>query len=128
MTVHLDTSVLIDALTAPHRAARGLERTLDLGHHVRVSAIALYEWLRGPRTEQELLTQESLLPAHEAIPFGSGESHRAAVLYRRLARPKGRVMDLAIAACAIENSAALWTLNPKDFADIPGLVLYRVEY
>jgi predicted nucleic acid-binding protein len=31
---------------------------------------------------------------------------------------------LAIAACAIEHGARLWTLNPKDFRDIAGLVLY----
>ena len=32
---------------------------------------------------------------------------------------------VAIAACAIEHGAALWTLNPEDFQDIPGLTLYR---
>jgi predicted nucleic acid-binding protein len=34
-------------------------------------------------------------------------------------------MDIAIAACAIEHRAALWTLNERDFEDIPGLMLYR---
>jgi predicted nucleic acid-binding protein len=33
-------------------------------------------------------------------------------------------MDLAIAACAIAREAELWTLNPADFEDIPGLRLY----
>jgi predicted nucleic acid-binding protein len=33
-------------------------------------------------------------------------------------------MDLAIAACALAHDAALWTLNPNDFADIPDLSLY----
>jgi predicted nucleic acid-binding protein len=32
-------------------------------------------------------------------------------------------MDLAIAACAIGHGAGLWTLNPDDFRDVPGLVL-----
>jgi predicted nucleic acid-binding protein len=31
-----------------------------------------------------------------------------------------------IAACAIVRGAALWTLNPRDFDDIPGLKLYRL--
>jgi len=33
------------------------------------------------------------------------------------------VIDLAIAACALTHEAALWTLNPEDFRDIPGLRL-----
>jgi predicted nucleic acid-binding protein len=32
-------------------------------------------------------------------------------------------VDLAIAACAIVHGAALWTLNPQDFKDVPGLEL-----
>jgi predicted nucleic acid-binding protein len=27
------------------------------------------------------------------------------------------------AACALSDKAALWTLNPADFSDIPGLTL-----
>ena len=44
-------------------------------------------------------------------------------LYRRLRRPRHREIDLAIAACAIVHGAELWTLNPQDFRDIPGLTL-----
>jgi predicted nucleic acid-binding protein len=33
-------------------------------------------------------------------------------------------MDIAIAACAIEQRARLWTLNPEEFRDLPGLELY----
>ena len=36
-------------------------------------------------------------------------------------------MDLAIAACAIVREAALWTLNPGDFKDIPGLRLAKLD-
>jgi predicted nucleic acid-binding protein len=32
-------------------------------------------------------------------------------------------VDLAIAAHAISRDAGLWTLNPADFADIPGVLL-----
>jgi len=48
---------------------------------------------------------------------------RASELYRRVQRARGREIDLAIAAHAITQDATLWTLNEKDFEDIPGLVL-----
>ena len=47
----------------------------------------------------------------------------AADLYARLPRPRGRDRDLAVAACALVHEAALWTLNPGDFSDVPGLKL-----
>jgi predicted nucleic acid-binding protein len=34
-------------------------------------------------------------------------------------------MDIAIAATAIAHGAGLWTLNPNDFAAIPGLKLVK---
>jgi predicted nucleic acid-binding protein len=42
--------------------------------------------------------------------------------------PRGRGFDVAIAACAILRQASLWTLNPRDFSDIPGLTLYRPNF
>ena len=58
-----------------------------------------------------------------AVSFGPAEAVHAARLYARIKRPGGRELDLAIAACAIVQHAALWALNPRDFADIPDLVL-----
>jgi predicted nucleic acid-binding protein len=34
-------------------------------------------------------------------------------------------MDIAIAACAIERGARLWTLHRDDFRDMPGLGLFE---
>lgn len=125
MIVHLDTSVLVDALTGTRRSAGPLERTVLQGHVIAVSALALYEWLRGPRTAEELADQDALLPAGDAREFGPDEAARAARLYRSLKRARGRDMDIAIAACALEHGARLWTLNPADFRDMPGLGLYE---
>lgn len=125
MTIHLDTSILVDALTGPRRSAVVLERTVARGHVIAISALALYEWLRGPRTPDELADQEALLPAADARPSGPAEAARAAGLYRALTRARGRDMDIAIAACALEHGARLWTLNPDDFQDMPGLLLYQ---
>jgi len=121
--IHLDTSVLIDALTGPRRSAPQLRRWIAQGERVLLSALVLYEWLRGPRLRQELEAQEALFPGAAAIPFGPEEAVLAADLYRQLRRPRGREMDLAVAACALAHGAALWTLNRKDFRDIPGLRL-----
>jgi predicted nucleic acid-binding protein len=119
--VHVDTSALIDALTGPRRSLPALIAIVDAGHRLDVSAIVLYDWLRGPRKPAELAAQEALLPADRAWPFGPAEAARAARLYAQVRRARGREIDLAIAACAIEAEAALWTLNPKDFEGIPAL-------
>lgn len=120
---HLDTSVLIDALTGPRRSARGLRGLLERGERIAVSALVLYEWRRGPRDERELAHQEALLPEAYAVPFGPREAVIAADLYRAVRRPHQREFDLGVAACALANGAALWTLNAQDFRDIPGLQL-----
>jgi predicted nucleic acid-binding protein len=121
--VHLDTSALIDAFTGPRRALTALTALVSDGHRIAVSTIVLYEWWRGPRVQAELLAQESVLPRERAVPFTAADAARAAGLYRAVPRSRGREIDLAIAACALEQRAALWTLNPDDFQDIPGLTL-----
>ena len=121
--IHLDTSALITALTGERRAAPQLRRLISDGIRVSLSTPVLYEWLRGPRTPGELAVAEGFVPAGEVCIFGLEEARLAADLYRRLPRPRGREIDIAIAACAINAGASLWTLNPKDFADIPGLAL-----
>jgi predicted nucleic acid-binding protein len=124
MTVHLDTTVLVDALTGSRKSLARLERTVAAGHVIALSTLVLYEWLRGPRTDDDLTVQERLLPAADARPFGDEEAATAARIYRGLTRARGRDMDIAIAACAIADGARLWTLNPGDFRDLPGLSLY----
>jgi predicted nucleic acid-binding protein len=123
--IHLDTSTLVDALTGPRRSARRLRSAIESGERVLLSVLVLYEWLRGPRLEEELAIQEALFPRESAIPFGVEEALGASELYRRVRNPRGREVDLAIAACAMTHEAALWTLNATDFRDIPGLRLYR---
>ena len=119
----LDTSVVVDALTTRGHSASALRRAIDRGERMTLTTIGLYEWLRGPRTPAELAAQEALFPAAAALGFGRAEAAMAAELYRAVRSPRGRDADLAIAACAICAGATLWTLNVKDFRDIPGLGL-----
>lgn len=123
MTVHIDTSALIDALTGPRRSLDALIRLTEEGHRLAISSLVLYEWARGPRGNSDLDAQEALFPSEAAVAFGSAEAARAAVLYRQVRKPRGREIDLAIAATAMVQGAALLTLNPDDFRDIAGLRL-----
>ena len=72
----------------------------------------------GRGHQPKLAVQEALFPSDSAVVFGPREALLSAQLYRSLKRPRGREMDLAIAACAIVRDADLWTLNLADFKDI----------
>jgi len=123
--ITLDTSVLVEALGAGGSMRGALRDAIGKGERMVVPTLVLYEWLRGPRGEEELTAQEALFPSAQAIPFGPDEARIAAELNRARPRSRGREIDLAIAACALAWRAALWTLNPKDFEDVPGLELWR---
>ena len=125
--IHLDTSVLVDALTGPRRSGPALRATIAAGERLGLSALVLYEWLRGPRSAREIADQESLFPLEMAVPFGPKEAALAAWLYRHVARARPREFDLCLAACALAAGARLWTLSPRDFADLPDLTLYEPE-
>jgi predicted nucleic acid-binding protein len=121
----LDTSVLVDGLTGPKRSAQAIRWALVEGERLLLPALVLYEWLRGPRLSGELTAQEALFPARSALAFGPEEAAVSARLYSTVKRPRGREIDLGIAACALVMGARLWTLNPGDFQDVPGIRLYR---
>ena len=123
MTVHLDTSALIDALTGKRRSLDRMIAFTEQGHRLAVSTIVLYEWWRGPRTRAELVAQEELFPRDRAFVFGPADAALAARLYGRVAHPRGREIDLSIAAIAMTQGASLWTLNRTDFEDVPDLKL-----
>lgn len=125
--IHLDTSLLVDALTGPRRSAGPLRRAIERGDRILLSTFVLYEWLRGPRLREELAAQEALFPRDAAVPFGHEEAGLTADLYRTVPRPRGREIDLAVAACALTHAAALWTLTPEDFRDIPELRLFMPD-
>ncbi|MEO7794257.1 MAG: type II toxin-antitoxin system VapC family toxin [Thermoanaerobaculia bacterium] len=119
----VDTSALIDSLTGPRRSAARMRALLMEGERLVLPALVLYEWFRGPRLEPELAAQEALFPRAGALAFAAQEAAIASRLYAAVARPRGREIDLAIAAHALAFEARLWTLNLDDFSDIPHLQL-----
>lgn len=119
----LDTSALVMALTADRSQAPKLLALLEAGERLALPALVLYEWKRGPRAAAELAVQEELFPSERAVPFDHRAATVAAELYSGLRGARQRSVDLAIAATALAAGAALWTLNPRDFADISGLRL-----
>ena len=124
MLLHLDTSIAVDAFTGARHSLPALRRATATGDVISCSAIVLYEWLRGPRTTDERALFEAFFSTDALAPFGAREAARAASLFQRVKRARQRQADLAIAACAIEARASLWTLNLADFRDVPGLTLY----
>jgi predicted nucleic acid-binding protein len=120
----VDTSVLIDALTGPRNSAPLLRAVIERGERMLLPAPVLYEWLRGPRFKAEIDAQEALFPSESAVPFGGTEAVAASKLYKSVRRPRGREINIAIAAIAISRDMDLWTLNARDFADLPGLRLF----
>jgi predicted nucleic acid-binding protein len=121
--IHLDTSAMVAAFAGSSAALRRLRELIADGERPGICTMVLSEWWRAPRTRQELADQEAFLPSADAFAFGRREAEIAADIYRELKRPRTRSSDIAIASCAIAQNAALWTLNPRDFADIPGLDL-----
>jgi predicted nucleic acid-binding protein len=115
-----EVTFTLDAETV-HRIEEAAERLAKpKSQIVRV----LYEWLRGPRTSEQLALQEALFPSQSAIPFDREEAIVSADLYRAVSRARSREVDLAIAARALVRGARLWTLNHADFQDVPGIRLY----
>jgi len=121
--IHVDTSALAGSLCGARTAAPQLRRFIADGIRIAASTLVLYEWWRGPRLPDELRDQEALFPRSEAVAFGIAEAALAADLYRKVRRARGRELDITIAAVAMANGAALWTINRRDFRDIPGLDL-----
>jgi predicted nucleic acid-binding protein len=120
----VDTTVLVAAFAGQASLQPVYRRVLIERHRLVTSTLVLYEWLRGPRNTDELAAVRFAFPPAKTLSFGLEEAARAAELYRTVSQPRRRETDLAIAATALVWEADLWTLNPGDFRDLPGLKLF----
>jgi predicted nucleic acid-binding protein len=89
-----------------------------------MSAVAWYEFSRGPRTPEQLAVARAFLGEDGIGAFSEALAAEAAEGFRRLGSPRKRAADVAIGVTAAVHDAVLVTRNARDFAGIPGL---RVE-
>jgi predicted nucleic acid-binding protein len=124
MRCQLDTDFLVYALSAPGPERRRLTALSDSDADIQISAVAWYEFSRGPRTPEQLAVARSFFPEDGVIPFSEGLAELAAEVFRRLGSPRRRAADVAIGVTATAHGAVLLTRNAREFAGIPDL---RVE-
>ncbi|MBI4821063.1 MAG: type II toxin-antitoxin system VapC family toxin [Deltaproteobacteria bacterium] len=121
MLVHLDTDFLVHALSR-----RGLEweRLVALARsdaQIQMSAIAWYEFGRGPRTPEQMAVARSFFFEDGIVPFSEALSERAAAVFRLLGSPRRHGADIAIGVTACVLGARLLTRNGRHFGRIPEL-------
>ena len=121
MPVHLDTDFLVVALS---RAGPERDRLFELAESeqdVQMSAVAWYEFSRGPRTPEQLAVARSFFFEDGIVPLSEELASAAAEVFRQLGSPRRRAADVAIGVTAVAMDAVLVTRNRRDFAGIPGL-------
>lgn len=123
MRVHLDTDFLVFALSYTGPERQRLLELADSDTEIQISAVAWYEFSRGPRTAEQLAVARTLFKEDGVIPFSEGLAEVAAEVFRRLGSPRRRAADVAIGVTAAEMGALLLTRNSRDFAGIPDLRL-----
>lgn len=123
MLVHLDTDFLVYALSVRGPERKKLDELARSETEIEISAVAWYEFSRGPRTAEQLAVARSLFGSDGIVPFSEGLAAAAAEVFRSLGSPRKRAADIAIGVTAAAAGAALLTRNAKDFARIPGLKL-----
>ena len=124
MRVHLDADVLVYALSVTGPERRRLVQLAESEAEIQMSAIAWYEFSRGPRTPEQLAVARSFLFEDGIVPFSEDLASISSEVFRSLGSPRKRAADIAIGVTAVAMDAVLLTRNVKDFAGIPAL---RIE-
>jgi predicted nucleic acid-binding protein len=125
--IQLDTDFLIYALSQAGAERNRLRRAAESEAVLQISAVAWYEFCRGPRLPEQIAVARSLFAVDGVIPFDETLAAQAAEVFRRLGSPRRRAADIAIGVTAAAGSAVLLTKNARDFAGIPDLELETVS-
>jgi predicted nucleic acid-binding protein len=123
MKVHLDTDFLVHALSTEGPERRRLREIADSDATLEMSAVAWYEFSRGPRTPEQLAVARSFFSEDGIIPLSEELAALAAENFRRLGSPRRHSADIAIGVTAVALGARLLTCNARDFAGIADLIV-----
>ncbi|MEM1179933.1 MAG: type II toxin-antitoxin system VapC family toxin [Acidobacteriota bacterium] len=123
MRVHLDTDFLVYAVSTAGPERRLLLEISESEAQLEMSAVAWYEFSRGPRTAEQLAVARSFFSEDGIIPFSEDIATEAAERFRQLGSPRRRAADIAIGVTAVAMKARLLTRNRRDFAGIEDLRL-----
>lgn len=121
MRYHLDTDSLVYALSSAGPERRHLRAPADSDAEIQMSAVAWYEFSRGPRSPEQLAVARSFLGEDGVLAFTEATAAEAADVFRRLGSPRRRAADIAIGVTAAIQQAVLLTRNSRDFTGVPGL-------
>ncbi|HET7294054.1 MAG TPA: PIN domain-containing protein [Vicinamibacteria bacterium] len=123
---HLDTDFVVYALSSPGPERRRLRALADSDAEIQMSAVAWYEFSRGPRTPEQLAVGRVLLGEEGVVAFSEAVAAQAAEVFRRLGSPRRKAADVAIGVTAALHDAVLITRNARDFAGVPGLTVEAI--
>ena len=121
MTVHLDSDFLVYALACAGGERQRLVEVAESGRAIEMSAVAWYEFCRGPRTPDQIATARALFADDGIVPLSEPFAGASAEVFRQLGSPRRRAADIAIGVTAAMRGATLLSRNARDFAGIPGL-------
>jgi len=127
----IDTDWVIDLLASVPEAVQLLDRLAQDG--IAISIITYMEAYQGversPHPEEAQNKLSALLNSLPVVSLSPAVAQRCARLRETLRKQGKRVnarsLDLIIAATALEYNLTLVTRNTEDYADVPGLKLYR---
>lgn len=127
MIIQLDTDFIIHALSHAGPERNRLRRAAESDAALQISAVAWYEFCRGPRLPEQIAVARSLFGPDGVVPFDETLAAHAADIFRRLGSPRRRAADIAIGVTAAATGAVLFTRNARDFAGIPDLEIEAVS-